>query len=81
MVAALLGFDLKEAAAIGIIGAADGPTTIFVASRFAMRLLGPLTVSAYTYMALVPLIQPPVIRLLTTARERRIRSLILALIQ
>lgn len=73
IVATLLGFDLKEAAAIGIIGAADGPTTIFVASRFAMRLLGPLTVSAYTYMALVPLIQPPVIRLLTTQRERRIR--------
>jgi carboxybiotin decarboxylase len=73
VVATLLGFDLREAASIGIIGAADGPTTIFVATRFAPRLLGPLTVCAYTYMSLVPLIQPPVIRALTTKRERQIR--------
>jgi sodium ion-translocating decarboxylase beta subunit len=73
IVATLLGFDLKEAASIGIIGAADGPTTIFVASRFAPHLLGPLTVCAYTYMSLVPIIQPPIIRLLTTKQERKIR--------
>ena len=72
-VAALLGFDIKEAASIGIIGAADGPTTIFVASQFAPHMLGPLTVAAYTYMSLVPLIQPPVIRALTTSNERKIR--------
>lgn len=71
--AVLMGFDLKEAASIGIIGAADGPTSIFVASRFAPDLLGPISVAAYSYMALVPIIQPPVIRLLTTKKERRIR--------
>ena len=71
--ATLFGFDLKEAASIGIIGAADGPTSIFVASRFAPDLLGPISVAAYSYMALVPIIQPPVIRLLTTKNERRIR--------
>lgn len=71
--AVLLGFDLKEAAAIGIIGAADGPTSIFVANKFAKDLVGPITVAAYTYMALVPIIQPPVIRLLTTKEERKIR--------
>lgn len=73
VVATLLGFDIKEAASIGIIGAADGPTTIFVGSQFAPHLLGPLTVCAYTYMSLVPIIQPPVIRLLTTKNERAIR--------
>lgn len=73
VVAALLGFDLHEAASIGIIGAADGPTTIIVAERFAGHLLAPLTVCAYTYMSLVPIIQPPVIRLLTSAKERKIR--------
>lgn len=73
VVAALLGFNIREAASIGIIGAADGPTTIFVATQFAPHLLGPLTVCAYAYMSLVPLIQPPVIRLLTTANERKIR--------
>lgn len=73
IVATLIGFDIKEAASIGIIGTADGPTTIFVSSRLAKHLLGPLTVCAYTYMALVPIIQPPIIRLLTTQRERRIR--------
>lgn len=71
--AVLLDFDLKEAAAIGIIGAADGPTSIFVASRFAPDLLGPISVAAYSYMALVPIIQPPIIRLLTSKKERLIR--------
>ncbi|MDR1068400.1 MAG: sodium ion-translocating decarboxylase subunit beta [Clostridiales Family XIII bacterium] len=64
-------FDLKEAASIGIIGAADGPTSIFVASKFAMNYLGPISVAAYSYMSLVPLIQPPVIRALTTKKERQ----------
>ena len=68
-----LGYTLKEAAAIGIIGAADGPTSIVVASQFAPRLVGPITVVAYSYMSLVPIIQPPVIRLLTTKQERKIR--------
>ena len=66
-------FDLKEAAAIGIIGAADGPTSIYVAKEFAQNYLGPISVAAYSYMSLVPIIQPPVIRLLTTRNERRIR--------
>lgn len=68
-------FDLREAASIGIIGAADGPTSIYVANRFAPQLLGSISVAAYSYMALVPIIQPPVIRLLTTAAERRIAML------
>jgi oxaloacetate decarboxylase beta subunit len=71
--ASLFGFSLKQAASIGIIGAADGPTSIYVASRFAQDLLGPISVAAYSYMALVPIIQPPVIKLLTTKEERRIR--------
>ena len=71
--ATLMGFDLKEAASIGIIGAADGPTSIFVSSRFAPELLGPISVAAYSYMALVPIIQPPVIRALTSRKERLIR--------
>lgn len=71
--AVLLGFDIKEAASIGIIGAADGPTSIFVANKFAPHLVAPISVAAYTYMALVPIIQPPVIRLLTTKEERKIR--------
>ena len=66
-------FTLKEAAAIGIIGAADGPTTIFVGNLFAPKYIGALSVAAYSYMALVPIIQPPVIRALTTKAERRIR--------
>ncbi len=73
VIAALLGFPLNLAAAIGIIGAADGPTTIFVANKFAKELLGPLSVAAYSYMSLVPIIQPPVIRALTTKKERMIR--------
>lgn len=68
-----LGFDLKTAASIGIIGAADGPTSIFVASKFAKEWLGPISVAAYSYMALVPVIQPPVVKLLTTRKERLIR--------
>jgi oxaloacetate decarboxylase beta subunit len=67
------GINLKSAAAIGIIGAADGPTSIFVAARFAEHLLGPISVAAYSYMALVPIIQPPVIKLLTSKKERKIR--------
>jgi sodium ion-translocating decarboxylase beta subunit len=72
LVAVLFKFDLKTAAAIGIIGAADGPTAIYVASKFATDYLGPISVAAYSYMSLVPLIQPPVVRLLTTKKERRI---------
>ncbi|MCL2833778.1 MAG: sodium ion-translocating decarboxylase subunit beta [Treponema sp.] len=64
--------DLRVASSIGIIGAADGPTSIFVAARFAKDYLGPISVAAYSYMSLVPLIQPPVIRLLTTKKERSI---------
>ncbi|NLL59032.1 MAG: sodium ion-translocating decarboxylase subunit beta [Firmicutes bacterium] len=72
MMAVFLGYDLKEAASIGIIGAADGPTSIYVAAQFADRLLAPISVAAYSYMSLVPIIQPPVIRLLTSRRERMI---------
>jgi oxaloacetate decarboxylase beta subunit len=67
--------DLKLASAIGIIGAADGPTSIYVATRFAREYLGPISVAAYSYMALVPLIQPPVIRLITTKKERQIKMI------
>lgn len=73
VVAVLAGFDIKEAASIGIIGAADGPTSIFVANQLAKDLLGPITVAAYSYMALVPIIQPFAIKLVTTKKERRIR--------
>jgi carboxybiotin decarboxylase len=66
-------FSLNEAASIGIIGAIDGPTSIFVASKLAPNLLAPIAVCAYTYMSLVPIIQPPIMRLLTTKEERRIR--------
>ena len=68
-----LGFSLKQAGAIGIIGGADGPTAIFLASMIAPELLGPIAIAAYSYMALVPVIQPPVMYLLTTKEERRIR--------
>ena len=71
--AALLGFDIKDAASIGIIGAADGPTSIFVANYLGSNYIGAIMVAAYSYMALVPLVQPPVIRLLTTRQERMIR--------
>lgn len=66
-------FTLNEAAAIGIIGAADGPTSIYVAKKFAMNYFAPIAVAAYSYMSLVPIIQPPVIRALTTKKERQIR--------
>ncbi len=69
----LLGFDLKDAASIGIIGAADGPTAFFVANFLESTYTGAIIVIAYSYMALVPIIQPPVIKLLTTKKERRIR--------
>ena len=68
-----LGFDLKAAASIGIIGAADGPTSIYVAARFAPQFLGAISVAAYSYMSLVPIIQPPIIKLTTTKKERMIR--------
>ena len=65
-------FSLEDAAAIGIIGGADGPTAIFLASRLAPNLLGAIAVAAYSYMALVPIIQPPIMKLLTTPEERAI---------
>ncbi len=68
----LMDFTLREAAAIGIIGGADGPTAIYVAGRLAPDLLGAIAIAAYSYMALVPLIQPPIMKLLTTDAERRI---------
>jgi carboxybiotin decarboxylase len=68
-----LDFSLADAASIGIIGGADGPTSIYVTSRLSPELLGAVAVAAYSYMALVPLIQPPVIRLLTTEKQRRIK--------
>ena len=67
-----LGFDLQEASSIGIIGGADGPTAIYLTSKLAPHLLGPVAVAAYSYMALVPIIQPPIMRALTTKRERSI---------
>ena len=70
--AVALGFKINEAAAIGIIGGADGPTAIFLASKLAPDLLGSIAVAAYSYMALVPVIQPPIMRLLTTKTERKI---------
>ena len=66
-------FSLKQAAAIGIIGGADGPTSIYVASKLAPELLGAIAVASYSYMALVPLIQPPIMRLFTTEKERQIQ--------
>lgn len=68
-----LGFTPNEAASIGIIGGADGPTAIFLTTKLAPELLGPIAVAAYSYMALVPVIQPPIMRLLTTHNERKIR--------
>jgi oxaloacetate decarboxylase beta subunit len=72
-VALALGFSPAEAGAIGIIGGADGPTAIFLSSRLAPDLMGAIAVSAYSYMALVPVIQPPIMKLLTTKKERLIR--------
>ncbi|MGM9635530.1 MAG: sodium ion-translocating decarboxylase subunit beta [Candidatus Avispirillum sp.] len=71
--ASLLGFGIKDAASIAIIGAADGPTSIFVANFFNSKYTGAIMVAAYSYMALVPIVQPPVIKLLTTKKERLIR--------
>lgn len=71
--ALMLGFTNQEAASIGIIGGADGPTSIFLSSQLAPHLLGPIAIAAYSYMALVPLIQPPIMKLLTTVKERKIR--------
>ncbi|MCL1943821.1 MAG: sodium ion-translocating decarboxylase subunit beta [Candidatus Azobacteroides sp.] len=73
MLSLLLGFAPNEAASIGIIGGADGPTAIFLASRLAPDILGAVAISAYSYMALVPLIQPPIMKLFTTRKERLIR--------
>jgi len=71
--ASLLGYDLRDAASIAIIGAADGPTSIFVATELGSKYLGAIMVAAYSYMALVPLIQPPIIKLCTTKAERKIK--------
>lgn len=71
--AMLLGFNVREAAAIGIIGGADGPTAIYLASKMAPHLLGAIAVAAYSYMSLVPLIQPPIMKLFTTKEERCIK--------
>jgi sodium ion-translocating decarboxylase beta subunit len=73
LLARAVGFPLKDAATVGIIGAADGPTSIYVSSILAPHLLAPVVVAAYSYMSLVPIIKPPVMRLLTTPEERRIK--------
>lgn len=73
MLALLFGFPMNQAASIGIIGAIDGPTAIYVSSKLAPELLGPIAVAAYSYMSLVPIIQPPVMRLMTTMPERLVR--------
>jgi oxaloacetate decarboxylase beta subunit len=73
ILATLLGFNLNEAASIGVIGAIDGPTSIFVASKLAPNLLAPIAVAAYSYMSLVPIIQPPLMKLMTSKAERRIK--------
>ena len=72
VVAILLGFTPQEAASIAIIGGADGPTAILVASKLAGHLLGPIALAAYSYMALIPLIQPPLMKLITTEKERKV---------
>jgi oxaloacetate decarboxylase beta subunit len=73
ILAILLGFPMNQAASIGVIGAIDGPTSIFVATKLAPELLAPIAVAAYSYMSLIPIIQPPLMKLLTTKRERLIR--------
>jgi oxaloacetate decarboxylase beta subunit len=73
ILAILLGFPLNQAASIGVIGAIDGPTSIFVASKLAPELLAPIAVAAYSYMSLIPIIQPPLMKLMTTKKERMIR--------
>ena len=72
ILAILLGFNGQEAASIGIIGGADGPTAIFLTTKLAPHLLGPIAIAAYSYMALIPLIQPPIMRLMTNDKERRV---------
>ena len=72
VIASYIGFDLKSAACIGIIGGADGPTAIFLTSRLNPDMLGPIAIAAYSYMALVPIIQPPIMRALTTKKERAV---------
>jgi carboxybiotin decarboxylase len=73
ILATWLGFPINEAASIGVIGAIDGPTSIFVASRLSPRLLAPIAVAAYSYMSLIPIIQPPIMKMPTTKAECRIR--------
>jgi oxaloacetate decarboxylase beta subunit len=73
LLATLIGFPLNEAASIGVIGAIDGPTSIFVATKLAPELLAPIAVAAYSYMSLIPIIQPPIMRLMTSRDERMIR--------
>ena len=73
ILATLLSYPLNQAASIGVIGAIDGPTAIFVASKLAPEMLGPIAVAAYSYMSLIPIIQPPIMRLMTTRKERLIR--------
>jgi carboxybiotin decarboxylase len=73
ILATAIGYPLNQAASIGVIGAIDGPTAIFVASKLAPELLGPIAVAAYSYMSLIPIIQPPIMRLMTTRKERLIR--------
>ena len=73
ILAIALGFPLNEAASIGVIGAIDGPTSIFVATKLAPEILAPIAVAAYSYMSLIPIIQPPLMKLLTTKKERQIR--------
>jgi oxaloacetate decarboxylase beta subunit len=73
ILATILGFPLNEAASIGVIGAIDGPTSIYVSAILAPNLLAPIAVAAYSYMSLVPIIQPPIMRLMTTKEERKIR--------
>lgn len=73
IIACMLGFDLKDAASIGIIGAADGPTSILVSQVLKSNYIGPIAVAAYSYMALVPIIQPAAIKMVTTKKERQIR--------
>jgi oxaloacetate decarboxylase beta subunit len=73
ILASLMGFSLKQAASIGVIGAIDGPTSIFVASKLAPEMLGPIAVAAYSYMSLIPIIQPPIMKLMTTRKERLTR--------
>src|SRR5512134_267481 len=73
ILAILIGFPLNQAASIGIIGAIDGPTSIFVATKLAPELLAPIAVAAYSYMSLIPIIQPPIMKAMTTKKERLIR--------